>query len=260
MSFLKNKKFLITGLLNKKSIAYGIAKSMYMQKASLAFTYMNYKHKNRIENLAHHFNSDIVIKCNFMYEKEIKYLFSHLYKYWNNFDGFIHSVAYADKNQFSLNYTQTVNKKKFIEANNITTYSFISMLKKCYKKLNPGSSIVTLTYLGSNIAIPYYNIMGIAKSSLESTVRYVANEFGRKNIRINLISAGPIKTVSAYKIPNFKKILSYYKKFSPIKRLVTISEIGNTAAFLCSNLSSGITGQTIYVDGGLNIATMNHLY
>ncbi|QCI27179.1 enoyl-ACP reductase [Buchnera aphidicola] len=260
MGFLKNKKILITGILNKKSIAYGIAKAMNYQKASLAFTCLNKKNKYKIKKIAKNLNSNIVITCNFNNLNNIKKLFFKLFKYWNKFDGFVHSIAYSPKIQFSKNYLETINKKDFIKTNYITSYSLISMIQECKHRLNIGSSIVTLTYLGSQIVIPYYNVMGIAKASLEANVKYISNNFKKNQFRINAISAGPIKTISSYNIPNFKKILNYSKHFSPIQRLVTIEEIGNTAAFLCSNLSSGITGQIIYVDGGLSTSMMNHLY
>lgn len=253
MGLLKNKKILITGLLNKRSIAYGIAEAMYEQQASLAFTCLNKKNKNKIKNIVKKFNSNIVIVCDFSKDKNIKNLFLTLFQYWENFDGFIHSIAYAPKIQLSDNYLNTINQKDFAVSHNITSYSLVSMLQESLKQLNPGSSIVTLTYVGSQTAIPYYNIMGVAKASLESNVRYLANVIGTKQFRINAISAGPVKTTSSYHIPNFKKILSYYKKYSPIKRLVTVQEIGNTAAFLCSNISSGITGQVIYEIGRAHV-------
>ncbi|CAL4320610.1 enoyl-ACP reductase [Buchnera aphidicola] len=260
MGFLKNKKILITGMLNEWSISYGIAQALYEQNASLAFTCINPKNKKKIQKIAKKFNSNIVITCDLFKTTGIQKLFLNLFKYWDFFDGFVHSIAYTPKKQFSKNYLSTINIKDFEKTNNITSYSLIAMIQSCQKKLNQGSSIVTLTYLGSQQVIPYYNIMGSAKASLESNVRYIANVLGPRQCRINAISAGPIKTVSSYCIPNFRKILSFSKKFSPIKRLVTTREIGNTAAFLFSNLSSGITGQIIYVDGGLNISSMNHLF
>ncbi|CAL4042663.1 Enoyl-[acyl-carrier-protein] reductase [NADH] FabI [Buchnera aphidicola (Takecallis arundicolens)] len=260
MGFLKNKKFLITGILNKFSIAYGIAQAMNQQSASLAFTCLNKKNKKKIQAIAQHFNSNIVITCNFLNQYNIKKLFINLFKYWDNFDGFVHAIAYAPKRQFSDNYITSVNKSDFNKTNYMTSYSLVAMIQECHNRLNPSSAIVTLTYLGSKIAIPYYNVMGVAKASLESNVKYIANNVTKNRFRINAISAGPIQTISSYSIPNFKKILKHSKNFSPIKRLVTIDEIGNTAAFLCSNLSSGITGQVIYVDGGFSISMMNHLF
>ncbi|CAL4320602.1 Enoyl-[acyl-carrier-protein] reductase [NADH] FabI [Buchnera aphidicola (Pterocallis alni)] len=260
MHILQNKKILVTGVLNKWSISYGIAQSLYEQGASLAFTCINKKNKKKIQKIAKQFNSDIVITCNLFKNHNMKKLFFNLSKYWNKFDGFVHSLAYASNIQLQHNYIKIINKHDFNTSHNITSYSLISMIKECKNKLNKKSSIVTLTYLGSNVVIPYYNIMGLAKASLESNVRYIANLIGIDQIRINAISAGVIKTTSSYNLPNLNKILSYTKKYSPIRRLITIKEIGNTAAFLFSNLSSGITGQIIFVDGGLSISNMNHLY
>ncbi|CAL4320644.1 enoyl-ACP reductase [Buchnera aphidicola] len=259
MGFLKNKKILITGILNKRSIAYGIAQSMYSQNASLAFTCINQKHKKKIQSIAKKFNSKIVIKCNFFYNHDVKNLFLRLSKYWKSFDGFVHALAYIPKKQFFEYDLNNINKKDYLNTHNFTSYSLIHMLQLCQKQLNKNSSIITLTYLGSKKSIPYYNVLGSAKSSLEANVRYIANILGKHQIRINAISSGPIKTTSSYSIPNFKKILNYSKNYSPIRRLITNYEIGNVAAFLCSNLSSGITGQIIYVDGGLSISGMNHL-
>lgn len=259
MKLLNGKKILITGIINKRSIAYGIAKSMYAHNAKLAFTYFNKNIKKKIKTIAQEFNSNIVLYCNFLDDNNIKKLFFNLFKYWDNFDGFVHSIAYTPKIQFSKDYISVINRKDFNITHDITSYSLVAMVKECQKKLNKNSSIITLTYLGSKKAIPYYNLMGLAKASLEANVRYIANVIGQKGMRINAISSGPIKTISSYNIKNFKKILSYANNFSPIHRLVTLEEIGNTAVFLCSDLSSGITGQIIYVDGGLNISYMNHL-
>ncbi|QCI25978.1 enoyl-ACP reductase [Buchnera aphidicola] len=259
MGFLKNKKILITGILNKHSIAYGIAKAMYKQNATLAFTCLNQKNKKKIKKIAKDFNSNIVITCNFLHHNNIKKLFQKLYTFWKSFDGFVHTIAYTPKQQFSKNYINTINRKDFIKTHCVTSYSLIYMIQECQKQLNYGSAIVSLTYIGAKIAIPYYNIMGIAKASLEANIKYIANSIKFNQFRINAISSGPIKTISSYNIPNFNKILHHAKRFSPIQRLVTIEEIGNVAAFLCSNLSSGITGQIIYVDGGSNISLLNHL-
>lgn len=260
MGFLKNKKILITGVVNQNSIAYGIAQAMHKQNANLAFTCFNKKNKNKIQKIAQIFHSNIVITCNFLNQYNIKRLFQKLKQHWNYFDGFVHTIAYTPKRQFSNNYINTINKKDFMQTNYFTSYSLISMIQECQTQLNNESAIVALTYLGSTIAIPYYNVMGVAKASLESNIKYIANSTKNNQFRINAISSGPIQTIASYSIPNFKKILYHAKNFAPIKRLVTIREVGNVAAFLCSNLSSGITGQIIYVDGGLNISTLNHLF
>lgn len=255
MGFLSNKKILITGLSNKFSIAYGIARSMYKQKAELAFTYQNKKIKKKLEKIAKQFNSDIILECDVNSDKSINNLFLELKKKWKKFDGFVHSIAYAQKNQLHGSYIETIDRKGFKIAHETSSYSFVALIKQCQKMLNNNSSILTLTYLGSNRVVPNYNIMGLAKASLESNVKYMANELGKNNIRVNAISSGPIKTLASSAIKNFKKMISYYKSITPIQRLVTTEEIGNCAAFLCSDLSSGITGEILHVDGGFNIIT-----
>ncbi|MCW5197679.1 enoyl-ACP reductase [Buchnera aphidicola] len=252
MKFLLNKKILVIGLHNKYSIAYGISKIIYKQGANLAFTYKNKKYKNKIKDIAKKFNSNIVLKCNMKKDSNIKNLFAKLKKIWLNFDGFIHSIAYLNKYSLKKKYIDSINLKDFNKSHHITSYSFSAIAKYCQFMLNKNSSLLTISYLGSKKFIPYYNFMGLAKASLESNVRYLACSLGPR-IRVNAISSGPIKTISSYGIKNFKKIYSINKNFSPIKRNVSITEIGNTAAFLISNLSSGITGQIIYVDGGFNI-------
>lgn len=256
MGFLSNKKILITGLASKLSISYGIAKSMFKQKAKLAFSYQNKKLKNRIKAIAQEFNSDIFLECDVSDDKSIKDLFFELKKTWSKFDGFVHSIAYAPKNQFNGSYIKTIDREGFKIAHDISSYSLVALVKYCEKMLNPNSSILTLTYLGSNRVIPNYNVMGLAKASLESNVRYMAYELGKKNIRVNAISSGPIKTLAASAIKNFKKMISYYKAATPIRRIITSEEIGNCAAFLCSDLSSGINGEILHVDGGFNIVSI----
>ncbi|PPI88153.1 enoyl-[acyl-carrier-protein] reductase FabI [Candidatus Pantoea edessiphila] len=259
MSFLSGKRILITGIANKLSIAYGIAQAMHKQKAELAFTYQNNKLKNRVENLAKHFNSDIVLPCDVSHNNNIQLLFVTLSKIWNKFDGLVHSIGFAPKNELNGDYVDTVTYKGFKITHKISSYSFVSMVKECKTMLNPNSALLTLSYLGSERAIPNYNVMGLAKASLEANVRYIANSIGHKGIRVNAISAGPVRTLAASGIKNFRKMLECYKRITPLRRTVTIEEIGNSAAFLCSDLASGITGQTIYVDGGFNIATINEL-
>ncbi|CAL4320848.1 Enoyl-[acyl-carrier-protein] reductase [NADH] FabI [Buchnera aphidicola (Periphyllus testudinaceus)] len=252
MGFLYKKKILIVGIYNKSSIAYGIAKSMYIQGANLAFTYKNHKLKEKIKVIAKKFNSKIFFRCNLKKDKNIKNLFLKLKNKWKNFDGIVHSIAYLNKKHLKRNYMNSITKNSFLKSHEIGSYSFISLAKHCYSLLNKNSSLLTISYLGSQRCISNYNLMGSVKASLESNVRYMACDLGPK-IRVNAISSGPIKTVSSYGINNFKKLLFLNKIKSPIKRNISINEIGNVAAFLISNLSSGITGQTIYVDGGFNI-------
>lgn len=249
MKILKNKKILIIGIANKSSIAYGIAQSMHKYGAELALTYQNDRLKNRVKECAKTLNTNIVLPCDVQCEENIKNLFNNLSKIWKNIDGFIHCIAFASSDQLSGDYLDSVTREGFKICHEISSYSFVAIAKYFQKMLNVNSSLITISYIGSKLAMPNYNVMGLAKASLEANVRYMALSMGKKNIRVNAISAGPIKTLASYGIKNFKKILNTYKKTSPLNRLVTTEEIGNTAVFLCSNLSSGITGQTIYVDG-----------
>lgn len=257
MGILKNKRILITGLANKFSISYGIAKSMHKQKAKLAFSYQNDRLKNKIKKITDQFESDIILKCDVNSDKSIKKLFSDLKIKWPKFDGLVHSIAYAPKEQLNGDYVDLINRKSFNITHETSSYSFIALIKNCKDMLNTNSSIVSLTYLGSNRVVPNYNVMGLAKASLEANIRYTANSLGRYGIRVNGISSGPIKTLASSAIKNFKKMLSNYQFYTPIKRLITIHDIGNCAAFLCSDLSSGITGEILHVDGGFNITTIN---
>ncbi|WP_343155286.1 SDR family oxidoreductase [Buchnera aphidicola (Kurisakia onigurumii)] len=250
---LTGKKFLITGITNKQSIAYGIAKSMYDKNAILAFSYKNKKIKNRIKLLANDFNSNIVIPCDVSEDINIKKLFFDLKKKWKKFDGFIHSIAYADKKSLNGNFIKNLNKNQFSISHEITSYSFSALAKESIKMLNPGSSLITISFLGSSKVIPNYNVMGLAKASLESNVRYMAYALSDKNIRVNAISAPAIKTVSSVSIYNFKQYIKQRNKNSLFKSSITTYDIGNVASFLCSDLSKSISGQVIYSNGGDNI-------
>ncbi|CAL4042918.1 Enoyl-[acyl-carrier-protein] reductase [NADH] FabI [Buchnera aphidicola (Pemphigus populi)] len=254
---LKGKKILITGISNKFSIAFGIAKVMYAHGAELAFTCRDNQSKKKILSFASELGSNIVVICNVTKDKNIKNLFAQLFNIWGTFDGFVHSIAFASKINLSGNYVNTITKSIFETAHNISSYSFVAMARECKDILNKNSSLVTLSYLGSQRVVPYYNVMGLAKASLESNMRYMANALGSNDIRVNAISSAPIKTVSACGIKKFKKILNIYPSMAPIRKPITSKDIGNTASFLCSDLSRGITGQIIYVDGGFNITSMN---
>lgn len=256
MSLLKNKRILVTGIANHRSIAYGITQVLYREGAELAFTYYPDKFKNRLQDIATHFSSNnIVLPCDVSDESSIERLFILLKEKWEKFDGFVHAIAFAPADQLQGNYVNNITRTGFEIAHIISSYSFVSMAKACKDMLNINSSLITLTYLGSTKVIPNYNVMGLAKASLEANTRYMANAMGPDNIRVNAISAGPVKTLASSGISNFKKMFSYYQTQSPIRRNVTIEEIGNVAAFLCSNLSSGITGEIIHVDGGFNITS-----
>lgn len=259
MGFLFGKRILVTGVASHRSIAYGIAQAMHREGAELAFTYQNAKLKSRVNDFASDFNSNIVLPCDVVEDANITALFNELAKVWPTFDGFVHAIAFAPSNQLEGDYVNTVTREGFAIAHDISAYSFVALAKASRAMLNPKAVLVTLTYLGAERAIPNYNVMGLAKASLEANTRYMANAMGPQGVRVNAISAGPIYTLAASGIKNFKKMLSYYESIAPIRRVVTIEDVGNTAAFLCSDLSAGITGEVVHVDGGFNVAVMNEL-
>lgn len=260
MGFLKGKRILVTGVASNRSIAYGIAKAMHSQGAELAFTYQNDKLKSRVEEFAAEFGSKIVLPCDVAADASIESLFIELAKSWPKFDGFVHAIAYAPADQLDGDYVNGVTREGFQIAHDISAYSFVAMAKACRSMLNPNSALLTLSYLGAERAIPNYNVMGLAKASLEANVRYMANAMGPEGIRVNAISAGPIRTLAASGIKSFKKMLTHCEQVTPIRRTVTIDDVGNSAAFLCSDLSAGVTGEVLHVDGGFSIAAMNELH
>lgn len=259
MALLSNKRILITGIANNRSIAYGIAQALYREGAELAFTYYTDKLKLRVQNLSQEFNSDIVLSCDVSIDSSIKELFLQLKKKWLTFDGFIHAIAFAPTTELKGDYVNSVTREGFELAHVISSYSFVNMAKECRNMLNHNASLVTLTYLGATRVVPNYNVMGLAKASLETNMRYMANAMGPEGIRVNAISSGPIRTLASSGITNFKKMLSYCQKHAPMRRNVSIEDIGNVAVFLCSNLSSGVTGEVIYVDGGFNIVSNTNI-
>ncbi|WP_213992340.1 enoyl-ACP reductase FabI [Sodalis sp. dw_96] len=259
MGFLTGKRILVTGVASTRSIAFGIAQAMHREGAELAFTYQNDKLKSRVEEFAGELGSSIVLPCDVAEDASIEAMYAELAKVWPNYDGFVHAVAFAPGDQLDGDYVNAVTREGFAIAHDISSYSFVAMAKAGRHMLNPNSALVTLTYLGAERAIPNYNVMGLAKASLEANTRYMANAMGPQGIRVNAISAGPIRTLAASGIKNFKKMLSYCESVTPLRRVVTIEDVGNTAAFLCSDLASGITGEVIHVDGGFNIASMNDL-
>lgn len=259
MGFLTGKRILVTGVASNRSIAYGIAQSLHREGAELAFTYQNDKLKSRVEEFAANFGSSIVLPCDVADDASIESLFTELEKTWAKFDGFVHAIAYAPADQLDGDYVNAVTREGFNIAHDISSYSFVAMAKSARKLLNPNSALVTLSYLGAERAIPNYNVMGLAKASLEANVRYMANAMGKEGIRVNAISAGPIRTLAASGIKNFRKMLAHCESVTPIRRVVTIEDVGNSAAFLCSDLSSGVTGEVLHVDGGFSIAAMNEL-
>lgn len=240
------------GIRNKFSIAYGIAKSMISHRAKVALTYFDYKDKKFIKNFAEKNNCQPVLQCNVASDSSIRKLFYKLSKKWKYLDGLVHSIAFAPLDQFSKNYLDIVNRKSFNIAHEISSYSFVALCKESKKMLNKNASLLTVSYLGSGLVVPNYNVMGPAKASLEANVKYIDYYFKKKYVRANALSISPVKTTSSYVIKNFYKIYKNSKKKIFNKKSVNIFQIGNVASFLCSDLSIGISGQIIHVSNGLN--------
>ena len=253
---LKNKKILISGLANKYSIASGIALAMHREGAELAFTYQNERLLKNLKPIADKYNSEILLECDVSDDDSISSAFNQLSKKWTKFDGFVHSIGYAPSEQLEGDFVDVTTREGFKVAHDISSYCFTAMAKEAKSMLNDNSALLTLTYLGSTQTMPNYNVMGLAKASLEANTRFLAASLGKDNIRVNAISAGPIKTLAASGVKNFRKMLNQHSKRAPLGRTVTSEEVGNTAAFLCSNYASGITGEITYVDAGFNIAAM----
>ena len=257
MGFLANKRILITGMISTRSIAYGIAQAMHREGAELAFTYQGERVLGRVEDMAKKFGSDMIYQCDVSRDDDINQLFIDLGKRWDGFDGFVHAIAFAPREALAGEFLDNFSREAFRIAHDISAYSFPAMAKAALPMMEGRkASLLTLTYLGAVRTMPHYNVMGMAKASLEASVRYLAMQLGKQGIRVNGISAGPIKTLAAAGIADFNKLLSYNEKNAPLKRNVTIEEVGNAAAFLCSDLASGITGEITYVDGGFNTTSL----
>lgn len=256
MGFLQGKRVLIVGVASTRSIAAGIAHAMAREGASLAFTYQNDKLKSRVEKIAEECGADptLIFPCDVSSDQQIESVFEQLSQYWDGLDSIVHSVAFAPREQLQGSFVDSVTRDGFAMANDISAYSFAA-LAKAGKALLAGrnGALLTLSYLGAEKAIDNYNVMGVAKAALEATVRYMAYSMGPEGIRVNAISAGPIKTLASAGIGDFGKMLAYGERNAPLRRNVTIEEVGNVAAFMCSDLASGITGEITYVDGGYNI-------
>ena len=252
---LKNKKGLIMGVANDKSIAWGIAQQCANFGAELAFTYQNDLLLKRIDPLAKSVSSNLLIQCDVSDEGSVKNTFEKIRDKWGKLDFFVHAVAFADKNELRGKYVDT-SKENFLNSLNISCYSFTESCKYCYELMDNGGSILTLTYYGAEQVMPHYNVMGVAKSALEASVKYLAVDMGDKNIRVNAISAGPIKTLAASGIGDFRFILKWNELNSPLKRNVTLEDVGNTGAYLLSDLSSGVTGEIHHVDCGYHTVGM----
>ena len=257
MGFLANKRILITGMISTRSIAYGVAQAMHREGAELAFTYQGERVLARVEEMAKEFGSKLIFQCDVGSDDDINKLFSDLGKHWDGFDGFVHAIAFAPREALDGEFLDGFSREAFRIAHDISAYSFPAMAKAALPLMEGRkAALLTLSYLGAVRTMPHYNVMGMAKASLEASVRYLAMELGRKGIRANAISAGPIKTLAAAGIADFSKLLSYNAMHAPLKRNVTIEEVGNAAAFLCSDLASGITGEITYVDGGFNTTAL----
>jgi enoyl-[acyl-carrier protein] reductase I len=254
MGFLADKKILITGLLSNRSIAWGIANACKREGATLAFTYVNDKLKDRVVDLARELGSDIVLRCDVSSDEEIATMAADLGKHWDKVDGVVHSIGFAPREALAGDYLDSVSREAFQIAHDISSYSFAALAKALRGQLSSDASLITLSYLGAERAIPNYNVMGLAKASLEANVRYMAASLGAQNARVNGISAGPIKTLAAAGISGFSKILHHVEAAAPLKRNVTIDEVGNVAAFLLSPLSSAVTGEIMHVDCGYSTA------
>ncbi|WJW74492.1 enoyl-ACP reductase [Thiohalobacter sp. IOR34] len=254
MGFLAGKRALIVGLASNRSIAWGIARAMHREGAELAFTYQNDKLKGRVEKMAAELGSDICLPCDVASDAEIEAVFENLGTRWDGLDIIVHSVAFAPRSALEGSYIDSVSRENFAIAHDISSYSFAA-LAKAGREMMAGrnGALLTLSYLGAERALPNYNVMGVAKASLEANVRYLAYSLGPEGTRVNAVSAGPIRTLAASGIANFRKLLDYAEQNSPLRRNVSIDDVGNTAAFLCSDLAAGITGEITYVDAGYNI-------
>ena len=254
MGILEGKRALIVGVASNKSIGCGVARAMRREGADLAFTYQTERLRSRVENFAAECNSEIAIPCDVESDEEIQNVFSYLDEHWGHLDILIHSVAYAPRESLRGEYLDSVTREGFRIAHEISSYSFAA-LGKVAQPLMQGraGAMLTLSYLGANRTMPSYNVMGLAKASLEANVRYMAEGMGPKGIRVNAISAGPIRTLAASGVKDLRNFLGYVAKTSPLRRNVTTEEVGNAAAFLCSDLASAITGEITYVDCGFNI-------
>jgi enoyl-[acyl-carrier protein] reductase I len=261
MGFLQGKRALITGIASDRSIASGIAEAMHREGAELAFTYQTDKLKSRVEKAAAEYGSSIVIPLDVSSDEQIDACFAELGKHWaDGFDILVHAIAYAPREAIAGQFLDGLTRENFAIAHDISAYSLAAMAKVARPMMKGrNGSIITLSYLGAERALVGYNVMGVAKASLEATVRYLAYNLGPEGTRVNAISAGPIKTLAAAGIAGFRKILGHVEENAPLRRTVTIEDVGNVAAFLCSDLSAGVTGEVTYVDAGYNILGMTGL-
>ena len=257
MGFLQDMKILITGVASNRSIAYGVARAMHREGAQLAFTYQGDKLRGRVEKFAAEFGSDIVLPLDVSEDEQIERLFVELGNKWDGLDGLVHSIGFAPRDQLEGTFVEAITREGFQTAMDISTYSFAALAKAARGMMQGrNGALVTMTYLGAVRTIPNYNVMGVAKAALEATTRYLADSLGPEGTRVNAVSAGPIRTLAASGINNFRSMLAEGEKSNPLRRNVTIDEVSNATAFLCSDLASGITGDVLYVDAGYHVVGM----
>jgi enoyl-[acyl-carrier protein] reductase I len=257
MGFLAGKRALIVGLASNRSIAWGIAQAMHREGATLALTYQNDKLKERVESLAPQVGASLCVPCEVSSDEEIEGAIQAVADAWGSLDILVHSVAYAPREQLEGTFIDTVTREGFRVAHEISSFSFTALAKAARPLMQSrNGAMLTMTYLGAVRSVPNYNVMGLAKASLEASVRYLADNLGPEGIRVNALSAGPIRTLAASGISDFRRLLEYSERNTPLRRNVTIEEVGNVGAFLCSDLASGVTGETVYVDGGFHVTAM----
>ncbi len=251
MALLEGRRILVTGLLSNRSIAYGVAKAARREGATLAFTYQNERFRERVEEMARELGSDIALPCDVASDEEIARLFAELGKRWDRLDGLVHAIAYAPREAITGDFLDGLSREAFRAAHDVSAYSFPALAKAALPMMQGGNgALVTLTYLGAERVVPHYNTMGLAKASLEASVRYLAASLGPRGLRVNGISAGPIKTLASAGIAGFGRILKFVEEQAPMRRNVTTEDVGNAAVFLLSNLAAGVTGEVLYVDSG----------
>ena len=256
MGILSGKKALIVGVASKLSIAYGIAEAFAREGAELAFTYQNEKLQPRVEKFAEQWGSKLTFPCDVASDEEIENVFKELGKHWDNIDIIVHAVGYAPGHELDGNYVDVTTRDGFRIAHDISSYSFVALAKGARGMMHEGSSLITLSYLGAEKVLQNYNVMGLAKASLEANVRYMAASLGRDGIRVNGISAGPIKTLAASGIGDFRYIMKWNEYNSPLRRNVTTDDVGKSALYLLSDLASGVTGENLHVDAGYHVVGM----
>ncbi len=252
---LQGKKGIILGIANEKSLAWGIAEKLNQFGAELAFSYVNDSIKKRVLPLAEKCNSKLVFECDVCSESSINNFFIDINNHWDSFDFLVHSIAFSDKNELKGDYVNT-SRDNFLNTLNVSCYSLTALCQRAQNYIKNGGQILTLSYLGAERVMPHYNVMGVAKAALETSVKYLAVDLGKKNIRVNAISAGPIKTLAASGISDFRYILKWNEYNSPLKRVTSIEEVGMNSIYLLSDLSSGVTGEIIHVDCGYHVVGM----